>query len=57
MATACLRGRDFLAELKNVSIIVANGELAHAIVEVFNGIDDDNFVAKTSPKENPRTSE
>jgi hypothetical protein len=49
MATACLRRGDFLAELKNVPIVVANGEFAHAIFEILNGIDDGNFVAKFLP--------
>ena len=41
---------DFLSELQNVAVVVANGELAHPIIEILKRIDDHGFVFDLPPE-------
>src|ERR1700682_2588928 len=50
MALMRSRRGDFLAELQNVTVDVADRELSHAVVEVFDRIDNGGLVAKLGPQ-------
>src|SRR6266852_2223982 len=41
---------DFLAKLEDVSVVVADGEFAHAVVKILDGINDRRFVFDLLPQ-------